>query len=102
MQFFTETAGLPWLIGFLVIVIEFFGALSLILGFATRIWSLAIIGLSLGIMFHSHIKNGFFMNWEQSQAGEGIEYFLLLISLAAITTYAGAGRASVDRLLARN
>jgi uncharacterized membrane protein YphA (DoxX/SURF4 family) len=38
MGFFTGTMGLPWLVAFLVILIEFIGSLSLILGFATRLW----------------------------------------------------------------
>src|SRR3954464_3663241 len=50
MSFFTETAGLPWIIGFLVIIIEFFGSLSVIFGFATRLWSVGIAVLTIGII----------------------------------------------------
>src|SRR4051794_38598623 len=81
MKFFTETVGLPWVVGFLVIIIEFFGSLSLILGFATRLWSLAIGILTLGIIETSHVQYGFFMNWFGNQKGEGVEYFLLMIGL---------------------
>ena len=48
MQYFTKTVGLPWIIGFLVIIIEFFGPLALLLGFATRLWSAAIAVVMTG------------------------------------------------------
>ena len=102
MQFFTETAGLPWHVGFLVIIIEFFGSISLLIGFATRVWTIALIALTLGIIFHSHIQNGFFMNWEGNQKGEGIEYFLLLLALSIISLYSGSGRGSVDKAVERS
>jgi len=101
MEFFTGTVGLPWMVGFLVIVIEFFGSLSLLLGFATRLWSIFMIFLFIGIMVTSHLSNGFFMNWYGSQKGEGIEYFLLSIGMALSLAVSGAGRFSIDRLLIR-
>ncbi len=101
MEFFTENVGLPWIIGFLVIIIEFFGSLSLILGFATRLWSIAIFILTLGIIETTHIQYGFFMNWFGTQKGEGIEYFLLMLGLAASLAFSGAGKLSIDSLLAK-
>lgn len=101
MGFFTGTVGLPWIVGFLVIVIEFFGSLSLLLGFATRLWSISMIFLFVGIMVTSHLSNGFFMNWYGSQKGEGIEYFLLSIGMALSLVVSGAGKLSIDRLLFR-
>ena len=99
MGFFTGTMHLPWLIGFLVIVIEFVGSLSLIAGFASRVWSISIIVLMLGIIFTSHLNNGFFMNWFGNQAGEGYEYHLLLIGLSLATLIQGSGKLSVDERL---
>jgi putative oxidoreductase len=43
-----------------------------------------------------HWKNGFFMNWSGAQKGEGIEFFLLLLSLSLILLIAGGGKASID------
>lgn len=100
MGFFTDTMHLPWLIGFLVIVIEFVGSLLLIAGFASRVWSIFIIVLMLGIIFTSHLNNGFFMNWFGNQAGEGYEYHLLLIGLSLATLIQGSGKLSVDERLA--
>lgn len=99
MGFFTDTMHLPWLIGFLVIFIEFVGSLSLIAGFASRVWSISIIVLMLGIIFTSHLNNGFFMNWFGNQAGEGYEYHLLLIGLSLATLLQGSGKLSVDERL---
>lgn len=99
MNFFTQTMNLPWLIGFLVVVIEFFGSLSLIAGFGSRMWALAIVVLMLGIIFSSHIQHGFFMNWFGSQKGEGFEYHLLVIGLAIAVLLNGSGKFSIDSLL---
>ena len=41
-----------------------------------------------------------FMNWFGNQAGEGFEYHLLVIGMAASLIINGAGKWSVDRLLA--
>ena len=101
MGYFTGTVGLPWIVGFLVIVIEFFGALSLILGFATRLWSVAIFFLTVGIVQMAHSQYGFFMNWFGNQKGEGIEFFLLMLGLAASLVFSGSGKFSIDNLFAQ-
>ena len=101
MGFFTKTVHLPWIIGFLVIIIEFVGAISLIAGFASRLWSALIIVLFLGIIFTSHVDNGFFMNWFGNQKGEGYEYHLLAIGLSLATLVNGSGRYSVDKRLVK-
>lgn len=100
MNFFTGTVGLPWIIGFLVILIEFVGSLFLIAGIAVRITALAVIADMVGIIFSSHIQNGFFINWFGNQAGEGFEYHLLVITMAVSLLISGAGKWSLDRRLA--
>lgn len=99
MQFFTGTVGLPWFMGFLVILLEFFGSLLLLAGLGSRIIAAAMIILFIGIIFTSHVQNGFFMNWFGNQKGEGYEYFLLLIGLSTALLLNGSGRLSADRLL---
>ena len=101
MDFFTETVGLPWVVGFLVIMVEFFGSLCLIFGFAVRFWSLAIIGDMIGIILTSH-TDYFFMNWDGNQKGEGFEYHLLVIGMALSLLITGAGRFSIDALIQNN
>jgi len=99
MGFLTGTAGLPWLIAFLVIAIESFGALALLFGFATRIVAIGIIVLFSGIIFTTHLSNGFFMNWSGQLPGEGYEYHLLVVGMAVALLINGAGKWSVDYAL---
>ena len=99
MGFLTGSLGLPWIIGFLVIIIEFFGALALIFGFATRLVSIGLIALFAGIVFTGHLGNGFFMNWSGQQKGEGYEYHILVIGMALSLLVSGAGKWSADYAL---
>ena len=99
MAFLTDTMHLPWLIAFLVIAIEFFGSVSLITGFASRLWSIAVVVLFIGTILTAHIGNGFFMNWLGNQKGEGLEYFIILLGLALALIISGGGRWSVDAAL---
>jgi putative oxidoreductase len=43
---------------------------------------------------------GFFMNWFGKQQGEGYEYHLLVIGIGLALLMTGAGKWSVDRLIA--
>ena len=99
MDFFTNQMHLPWIVAFAVIIIEFFGSILLILGFASRVWSLAFIGLFSGIIFTTHLEHGFFMNWFGNQAGEGYEYALLVIGLALAVLVNGGGKYALDTQL---
>src|ERR1700730_4975841 len=82
MGFFTSM-GMPAALAFLIICTEFFGGLGLIVGLLTRIGALGIDGLMIGAIFMVHFRNGFFMNWFGTQKGEGYEYHLLAIAMAA-------------------
>jgi putative oxidoreductase len=100
MGFLTTQAGLPYIVALLVILIESIGALMLIAGFLTRLSALAIILQFIGVVFTSHLHNGFFMNWYmQGGKGEGLEYFIMLFGLAVISLVNGGGKASVDAAL---
>ena len=102
MQFLTSVKHLPWIIGFLVIVIELFGSICLIGGFASRLWAALIAVVMIGIILTSHVGNGFFMNWFGDQKGEGYEYFLLVIGLSLATVLNGSGKYSLDEKIERN
>jgi putative oxidoreductase len=99
MGFLTGTLHLPWLIAFMVIAIEFFGSVSLVTGFASRLWSIAIVVIFTGTIFTAHIGNGFFMNWYGTQKGEGFEYALLVIGLSIATLINGSGKYSIDNII---
>lgn len=100
MGFFTQTVGLPAPLAAGVILLEFFGPLLLLAGFLTRPVALGIVGLMAGAIATVHAPNGFFMNWFGQQSGEGFEYHLLVIGLAAVLALRGGGSLSLDRKLA--
>ncbi|QNA43480.1 DoxX family protein [Lacibacter sediminis] len=99
MQYFTGTVGLPWIIGFLVIMLESIGAIALIAGLGTRAIAAAYIILAVGIVFTSHVQHGFFSNWFGNQKGEGFEYFLLWIGMALALLMIGGGQYAVERII---
>lgn len=99
MEALTTQMGLPSIIAASVIIIEFFGAISLIFGFFSRLWALAFTGLFTGIIFTAQLQHGFFMNWYGNQAGEGYEYSLLVIGLALSIILNGSGKWSLDRII---
>ena len=99
MTYFTQTAGLPWIIAFLIIMGESLGSLGLIVGFFTRLSALGLICIMVGAITTVHIPNGFFMNWFSKQAGEGFEYHLLVIGMSIPLLISGGGKYSVDGLI---
>ncbi len=100
MGFLTGQVHLPWILAFLVIIIESIGALALIFGFGTRIAAFGMLANFLGVLFTTHINNGFFMNWyAEPNKGEGFEYFILVFGLAIVSLISGGGKASVDAAL---
>jgi len=99
MGFFTQKMGMPWLIAFLVIIGESFGSLALLTGFLTRFSAASLAVIMLGAVTMVHLPYGFFMNWFGQQQGEGFEYHLLVIGIAAALLITGAGKWSVDRLI---
>ena len=102
MGFLTGQVGLPAALAALVIGIEFLAPLFLVAGLATRAAALGIAAVMVGAVVTVHLPFGFFMNWSGAQGGEGFEYHLLALGLAVALLLEGAGRASLDRLLARS
>lgn len=101
MGFLTGQEGLPYIIALLVILIEFFGALFLISGFATRVAAFGVLVNFAGVVITTHLHSGFFMNWySEPNKGEGLEYFILLFGLALIVLITGGGKASIDAAIA--
>lgn len=101
MGFFTQQMGIPAAFAFLAIAAEFFGGLGLIVGFFGRIAAFGILSNMVVAIAMVHAQFGFFMNWAGTQKGEGIEYHLLAIALAAAVIIKGSGALSLDRLLNR-
>ena len=100
MGFFTGQVGVPWIVGLLVILGEFFGSLMLFVGFGTR-FAAASVAIIMAGATTQHRANGFFMNWAGNQKGEGLEFFILAIGIALSLLALGGGKWSVDSSLAR-
>lgn len=100
MHFFTQTVKLPYFIGVVVILIEFFCPLFLLVGLGTRIFSSLILMVMTGVIMTVQ-HHYFFMNWYGNQTGEGAEFFLLMIGLCLVTVFAGGGKCSLDWLIFR-
>jgi putative oxidoreductase len=98
MGFFTGTVGTPWVVGLLVILGEFFGALLLIAGLGTRFAAASLAVIMAGAAWQLR-DNGFFMNWFGNQKGEGVELFILAVGIAIALVFSGGGKWSVDSAL---
>jgi len=99
MNYFTGTMKLPWIIAFGVIFLETVGSFALIAGALSRVWAIGLILVMLGAITTTNAKNGLFMNWYGTQAGEGFEYHLLFIGICVAIVINGSGIFSVDELL---
>lgn len=92
--------GIPAFLGILAIAADFAGALALLAGIGTRV---AAFGIGVNMVVAAlvvHRANGFFMNWGGNQAGEGFELHILAAAMSLVLVLGGAGRWSLDRILA--
>lgn len=101
MGFFTQSMGIPAPLAFLAIMAEFLGGLGLIAGALSRVAAFGILANMVVAIATAHWPFGFFMNWYGSQKGEGFEYHLLAIGMAAAIILGGSGAASLDGAAAR-
>jgi len=96
LELFTQSLHLPFIVALTVILVEFLGSFLLLVGLGTRFWALLFIGLMVGIMLTAHLQNGFFMNWLGTQKGEGCQFDILVIGIAAALLMEGSGKFSAD------
>jgi putative oxidoreductase len=100
MKYFASL-GIPASFGFAAIAAEVLAPIALVLGLAGRIAAASLAAVMAVAVATVHWPDGFFMNWLGNQRGEGFEYHLLAIALAAVVMIRGSGRWSVDGWLAR-
>lgn len=91
--------GIPPFLGWIVILVKFFGGVALIVGFLGRAAAFAIALVLLAAVVTIHWSVGFFMNWHGALKGEGFEFHILAVTLAVIVIIRGSGALSVDRAL---
>lgn len=74
---------------------EFFGGVAVLIGLLARPAAVVLIGLLLVAIFSVHIGNGLFMS------NNGYEFALALLGGSIAILIEGAGRLSVDRVIAK-
>ena len=98
---FTQKMHIPFVFALLAIAAEFLGSIALLMGLFTRVAALSIgivMVVAVGLV---HWQNGFFMNWSGAQKGEGFEYHLLVIAIAAALMIKGGGSFSIDKKISK-
>jgi putative oxidoreductase len=99
VRVFRERLRIPAPLAVLSIAAEFLGGLGLIVGFLSRIAALGIAVVMIVAVVAVHRKFGFFMNWFGEKQGHGIEYHVLVLTLALTVIIKGAGAFSLDQIL---
>lgn len=84
-----------YLMAFLAGSAEFFGGLLLLAGLLIRPAAAVLAFTMVVAIFLVHAGNGLFLS------NDGYEFGLALLSISVALTISGAGRASVDRLIAQ-
>jgi len=100
LHWFTDTLHVPWIFGLAAILAETVGGLALVVGFATRLAAAMVGAVYLTAVVLVHGRHGFFINWFGNQKGEGVEYFVLGLTLVVLLVIQGGGAASLDRVVA--
>jgi putative oxidoreductase len=85
---------LPGITGPAVALLEFFGGFALVLGYLTRFVAFGLGADMLGALFLVHLSAGFFLPG-------GYEFVLALFGGSLALAIAGAGRYSIDGVVAR-
>jgi putative oxidoreductase len=100
LGFFTGTMGIPMVFAVLAILAEGLGSLGLLTGLLTRVAAFGItVSMTVAVLM-VHLQNGFFMNWDGKQPGEGFEFHLLAIAIGIALIIRGGGKWSMDRIIA--
>ncbi len=102
LNYFTHTMGIPEVFAVLAILAEFLGGLGLFFGLLSRIAAFALAVEMIVAIYLVHFANGFFMNWNGTQRGEGFEFHILAICMLFTIMVKGAGAWSFDHLIDRN
>ena len=90
-----DSRRIPSCIAWLVIVGQSFGSIALAAGFLGRIAAGGLFIIFTGALI-VHSPEGWTMNWFGEKKGEGIEYFVMLLSLLLIVIVRGSGAMSID------
>jgi len=92
--------NIPKFIAWLIIIGQSIGSIALMSGFLGRIAAGGLFVIFTGALI-VHLPDGWTMNWFGSKRGEGIEFFVLLLSFLLVIVLKGSGGASIDFWLSR-
>lgn len=95
---FTEKLDIAAPFAAIAIFTEFVGPILLVLGVFPRLLA-GMLAVLMTVAAQYGVKDGFFMNWSGTQAGEGAEYHVLFIGAALALMMIGGGRFSLLRLV---
>ena len=90
-----KSKKIPSVIAWLVIIGQSFGSVALITGCFGRIAATGNFIIFTGALIN-HAPDGWTMNWKGNKKGEGIEYFVMLLSLLLVVIIKGSGPLSID------
>jgi putative oxidoreductase len=90
-----DSRRIPRSIAWLIIGGQSFGSIALVAGLLSRIAAGGLFIIFTGALI-VHFPDGWAMNWFGEKKGEGIEYFVMLLSLLFIVIVRGSGAMSID------
>jgi putative oxidoreductase len=91
---------IPLFVAWLIIIAQSFGCIALISGCFGRIAAGANFIIFAGAII-VHAPDGWTMNWLGKKKGEGIEYFVMLLSILLVIILKGSGALSIDSWLSK-
>lgn len=90
-----RSKGVPKVITWSVIIGQSLGSIGLITGCFGRVAAAGNFIIFTGALI-VHAGDGWALNWTGKKKGEGIEYFVLLLSILMVIIIKGSGPASFD------
>jgi putative oxidoreductase len=100
IEVFERSISVPSYLTLIVVGTEFFGGLTVLVGFFTR---LAAAGLAIDMVaaiIKVHLMNGFFLNWSITPGkGHGYEFNFALLAMSIALLLSGPGKFAIDRML---
>jgi putative oxidoreductase len=86
---------IPAVLGWMIIIGQSIGSIALIIGCMGRIAAGTNFIIFTGALL-VHSSDGWTLNWLGKKKGEGVEYFVLLLSILLVIIIKGSGAMSID------
>jgi putative oxidoreductase len=100
IEAFERSIAVPSYLTLIVVGTEFFGGLTVLVGFLTRIAAAGLAADMVAAIIKVHLMNGFFLNWSITPGkGHGYEFNLALLAMSIALLLSGPGKFALDRML---